>query len=43
MGLHDQVSSFLSGHRAEIDHMHIFGGTGAVSPKFEQQLGNNIR
>ncbi|WLR55452.1 cell wall-binding repeat-containing protein [Mesobacillus subterraneus] len=42
-GLHEQVSRFLTQHKAEIDHMYIFGGTGAVSPTVEQQLGGFIR
>lgn len=41
--LEAKVNSFLQTYQAEIDNIHIVGGTGSVSTTAEQQLNGHIR
>jgi putative cell wall-binding protein len=41
--LETKVNSFLQNHQADIDNIHIVGGTGSVSTTAEQQLNGHIR
>jgi putative cell wall-binding protein len=41
--LESKVNSFLQNNQADIDNIHIVGGTGSVSTTAEQQLNGHIR